>query len=88
VSRVWLVIAAIYFGLLMITFTAGTIVYDLVAVHNGWRTVSRETLDLGHTFPTVALFITGMLSFAVGCLIGHLFLYQTIQKLKSIWRGK
>jgi hypothetical protein len=75
-SAVWLVIAAVYAGLLLATGVVATVVYDLIAVRKGWRTVSEETLFLSRGFPWVAVLITGLLCFAVGVLIGHLFFPQ------------
>lgn len=70
---IWLVIAAVYAGLLASTAVLGTIVYDLLALRFGWRTVSQELHALSQTVPLLAALIIGWLSFALGVLVGHLF---------------
>jgi hypothetical protein len=75
----WLVIAAIYAGLLLATCIVGTVIYDLIALRNGWRTVSGDTMRLANRFVWVAVIVAGTLAFAVGVLVGHLFFPQIIQ---------
>lgn len=72
----WLVVAAVYFGLLLSTSVVCTIIYDLIATRRGWRTVSEETLLLARTYPWIAVLVTGWLAFTVGVLCGHLFFPQ------------
>lgn len=72
----WLVVAAIYAGLLLASCIISTVVYDLVALKRGWRTVSEDTLLLSRRFPWVAVILTGILCFVVGVLVGHLFFPQ------------
>jgi len=74
----WLVVAAIYTGLLVATSLIGIIWHDLLAKRRGWKTFSRETLLLSRRFPAVALVFTGIAAFVLGCLVGHLFLAQTL----------
>lgn len=78
VYTIWLVIGVIYFGCLFATALVSTVIYDLWAVRHGWRTVSREILMLGTTRIWLMLVISGWLGFAVGCLVGHLFLAQYV----------
>lgn len=71
-----LVIAAVYFGLLFSTAVIATIVYDLVALRRGWRTVSEECYLLSRQFPGAAVVLAGTFAFALGALAGHLFFPQ------------
>ncbi len=71
-QAIWLAVAAVYFGLLFATGVVATVIYDLIALQHGWRTVSGDTLLLGHRFYWVALIIAGMLGFAGGALSAHL----------------
>jgi hypothetical protein len=73
---IWLIIAAVYVGLVLGTGVVIVVAYDLWALRYGWRTVSDEFHHLGRTFPTIALVVTGVLCLIVGMLIGHLFLGQ------------
>ncbi len=75
-QMVWLVIAAIYTGLILATGIIGTIVYDLIAIQKGWRTVSEETYLLSNKSRWVGIILTGVVCLAVGILIGHLFFPQ------------
>lgn len=71
-----LVAAAVWFGAVFATNTIAVIWYDLVALQKGWRSFSRETLLLTRRFPWVAVVMTGVFCFALGCLCGHLFFPQ------------
>jgi hypothetical protein len=71
-----LIVAAIYAGLLTATAIVGTIVYDLIALQKGWRTVSHETHLLGQTIPIIVVMVVASLCVALGILIGHLFFPQ------------
>lgn len=71
---VWLVVAAIYCGLLTATTIMAVIAYDLIAVRKGWPTVTDQTARLSNKAPFVAITVTACLSLALGILIGHLFL--------------
>lgn len=73
-----LVVAAVYFGLLLATGIVSTIVYDLIALQHGWQTVSSETMHLSRRFPWVAVIVAGCLCFAMGVLCGHLFFPQVV----------
>lgn len=73
-----LVIAAVWFGVLFATSVIATIIYDLVALRKGWRTVSKECYLLSRQFPRLAVVLTGMFAFALGVLAGHLFFAQRI----------
>ncbi len=73
-----LVVAAVYFGLLLATGIVATVIYDLIAVRRGWRTVSRETMFLAGTYHWIAVVIAGILGFAIGVLCGHLFFPQIV----------
>jgi hypothetical protein len=75
----WLVVAAIYTGLLFATCTVGTVVYDLIAMRRGWRTVSGDTMRLGSKYQWLCVAIAGALAFIVGVLTGHLFFPQMIE---------
>lgn len=74
----WLLVAAVYFGLLFVTAVVGTIAYDLVALRKGWRTVSEEIYLLSAARPWAAVVLTGCFAFALGVLAGHLFFAQRI----------
>jgi hypothetical protein len=67
------IIAAVYSGLLAVTSIIGTIVYDLIAIHNDWKTVSQETIQLASAYPVVWVIIVATLCLALGILIGHIF---------------
>lgn len=70
---VWLVIAAVYAGLLLSTVFVASIAYDLVALRRGWRTISEQIQLYGQAAPWVPVMLAGWLCFALGVLIGHLF---------------
>lgn len=74
----WLVVAAVYFGLLLASGIVATVVYDLIALRRGWRTVSLEAAILSRSQPVFAVLLTGLLCFALGVLIGHLFFPQYV----------
>lgn len=55
------------------------IAWDLYALATGRKTVSGECLRLALHRPAFAVIVSGLAGFIVGCLVGHLFLYQTPQ---------
>lgn len=75
-QQVWLVIAGVYAGLLAATMILGAIAYDLLALRYGWRSFSEETYLLSRAWPMLGVIVAGMLAFAVGVLVGHLFFPQ------------
>jgi hypothetical protein len=76
-QQIWMVAASVYAGLLTATCIVAAISYDLVALRYGWRTVSEETYLVSRKHPWVAVLAAGMLCFAAGVLVGHLFFPQT-----------
>lgn len=78
VTNPWLVIAAVYFGLLLATGIVATVCWDLYALETGRRTVSDEVYRLGTGLPFVAVVVTGCLAFTSGCLAGHFWFPQAM----------
>ena len=68
-----MIIAAVYTGIVTITCIIGTIIYDLIAIHYNWKTVSMETLSLSNTYPVIWVIIVASICLVVGILIGHIF---------------
>lgn len=71
--KLWLLIAAIYAGLLIATCIVAAVVYDLLAMHRGWPSISMAANLIAARFNAVPILLTAALFGTVGILIGHLF---------------
>lgn len=74
----WFVAAGIYAGLLAATCIVASIAYDVYADRKDLMSVSEVTLRASWHRPWLAVTATGCLCFAVGALVGHLFLPQIV----------
>lgn len=70
----WVVVIAMAFGFLVFAVIVATITYDLFAWQKGWPMVSDVAHESSRKHPAIAVLTSGVLCFAVGLLLGHLFL--------------